>query len=968
MKTTMKKLTGTLLLAVLAAAPARSAEAPRLLADLNTRPVPPETVNAPRIQGFFELGNHLLFSTASYSSDDEGILWSTDGTPEGTEVVSSTICPTPCGGIQPLGKLGNVTLLAAGHSDGGYTVPQQLWRTDGTPSGTSPLTPRLTGISNAIFVQGPSPEGGLLYFVGCRPEDGCEIWRSDGTRAGTGVVKDLVPGRFSSYPRSLVSWAGRLYFLAEETDAEGLSGRFGLWSTDGTADGTRFLSDVQEPYEADSRVVSTPSHLFFSSGPGGEDLWVTDGTPEGARLLLDLEPPGCNAGYPHDCDIPDLSSLVALDDAVYFVTDDQAVGDLRTAQTWRSDGTESGTRPVAQFSPSLYPDLNSLRRLGNRWFFLVVSSSSAALWSAGEGLAHPEPLSGCAGGACPAVQALLPTAPDPGHLLFLGEDPGHGVELWITDGTGAGTRRLTDVCPGPCNGFSATSTDVDLGSFQGRTYLHAIPSTSTDPYPGDDLWVTDGTPEGTRRVAGYTPSLYFFHDRAYFGTSDSTSTALWTTDGTPSGTRQVIPVRRYEPGSVPQILATHAGALILAYDGTHQRLWRSNGTPEGMVPLAGFESAGFGYTSRLTPAGDLSFFDVVRLAPGRPDVYQTEIWRTNGTSRGTRRVGTLPQGSYTDLKTGWNGKLLFLVGGPGGCAFWSSDGTPAGTREILAMPPGARCPTAVRAFGSGFLFVTRVLRAEGLVPQVFLSDGTPEGTRQISNIRGFREPLFGAASAMTGGTAFFPILGRTAEDTEIWRTDGTPAGTRRAFKAVQPGDLYGFRGSLYFTAAVAQPYGQRGLWRVSAKGGTPLLLAFMSPYEYSSWTPSFPNDPHYTPVADRLFYVAEDEGGYELWVTNGTPQGTRRVLDIRPGPDGSFPAELTAAGDRIFFTANDGQHGRELWVSDGTPEGTRLVWDLNPSGFASNPTSLAVSGDRLFFAADDGHTGFEPWVLPLTPR
>ncbi len=76
---------------------------------------------------------------------------------------------------------------------------------------------------------------------------------------------------------------------------------------------------------------------------------------------------------------------------------------------------------------------------------------------------------------------------------------------------------------------------------------------------------------------------------------------------------------------------------------------------------------------------------------------------------------------------------------------------------------------------------------------------------------------------------------------------------------------------------------------------------------------------------------------------------------------------MAAAGNRIFFSADDGEHGQELWESDGTPGGTRMVWDLNPGGFSSNPSSLAVSGNYLFFSADDGETGVEPWALRLEP-
>jgi ELWxxDGT repeat protein len=91
-----------------------------------------------------------------------------------------------------------------------------------------------------------------------------------------------------------------------------------------------------------------------------------------------------------------------------------------------------------------------------------------------------------------------------------------------------------------------------------------------------------------------------------------------------------------------------------------------------------------------------------------------------------------------------------------------------------------------------------------------------------------------------------------------------------------------------------------------------------------------------TRLGDRLFFSATDgTSGRELWVSDGTESGTRRVRDIRSGPKGSLPLSLTRVGSRLFFTANDGTHGRELWVSDGTRAGTRMVRDLRPGATGS---------------------------------
>jgi len=69
-----------------------------------------------------------------------------------------------------------------------------------------------------------------------------------------------------------------------------------------------------------------------------------------------------------------------------------------------------------------------------------------------------------------------------------------------------------------------------------------------------------------------------------------------------------------------------------------------------------------------------------------------------------------------------------------------------------------------------------------------------------------------------------------------------------------------------------------------------------------------------TNVKGTLYFRnnASDGSGYELWISNGTELGTRLLKDIHPSGD-SYPDELTAVGNVLFFRADDGSHGVELW-------------------------------------------------------
>ncbi len=116
-----------------------------------------------------------------------------------------------------------------------------------------------------------------------------------------------------------------------------------------------------------------------------------------------------------------------------------------------------------------------------------------------------------------------------------------------------------------------------------------------------------------------------------------------------------------------------------------------------------------------------------------------------------------------------------------------------------------------------------------------------------------------------------------------------------------------------------------------------------------------------------MFFVGDDlEHGRELWSSDGTAAGTRMVLDLLPGAEGSVPSDLVVLEDRLLFAADDGVHGRELWVSDGTAAGTHPL-ELRPGVRGADPQGLRAIGSVVVFSADDGVHGLEPWVSDGTP-
>ena len=86
-------------------------------------------------------------------------------------------------------------------------------------------------------------------------------------------------------------------------------------------------------------------------------------------------------------------------------------------------------------------------------------------------------------------------------------------------------------------------------------------------------------------------------------------------------------------------------------------------------------------------------------------------------------------------------------------------------------------------------------------------------------------------------------------------------------------------------------------------------------------------------MASCFFTASDNTVGNELWVSDGTAEGTQLLVDINTlfsgsylYTVGSYASNFTEFNGQLFFTASDGTTGNELWVSDGTAEGDKPVF------------------------------------------
>lgn len=109
------------------------------------------------------------------------------------------------------------------------------------------------------------------------------------------------------------------------------------------------------------------------------------------------------------------------------------------------------------------------------------------------------------------------------------------------------------------------------------------------------------------------------------------------------------------------------------------------------------------------------------------------------------------------------------------------------------------------------------------------------------------------------------------------------------------------------------------------------------------------------------FAATDEEHGEELWVTDGTPEGTKMVADIVPGSGSSGPSWLCRLGNKVLFSAYTEDYGRELWVSDGTEEGTKMVAETYMLGDGNPQAIYQINETQAVFAAiDDESAEYDP--------
>lgn len=85
------------------------------------------------------------------------------------------------------------------------------------------------------------------------------------------------------------------------------------------------------------------------------------------------------------------------------------------------------------------------------------------------------------------------------------------------------------------------------------------------------------------------------------------------------------------------------------------------------------------------------------------------------------------------------------------------------------------------------------------------------------------------------------------------------------------------------------------------------------------------------------------------------------IKDIEVGSAGSIPQYMAVVGNNVFFRATTTENGDELWITDGTAEGTKMIKDIYPGNIGSNIFGItALNSTQCCFFAKDPDSELDP--------
>ena len=690
-------------------------------------------------------GDRLYFTASVITPASGAEVWTTDGTAAGTKI-SGEIRPGNAGS-QPerLFLVGSELYFLA--DDG--THGKELWCIR-TPGAQPQLTQDIEPGPGSWGTGGLTAFNGAGYFTADTQDANGGFYR-----ASAGAVERIGP------PASRTIAAGdRLYFFS------GNGAAIQLWMSDGSAGGTHEVAALNGPVNnelIDAIAIGTRVLFVDGSSSTGIRLWTSDGTAQGTQII-DLSSPPLSTAITY-------GTFAAGDGSIYFASFTTPPLGQGYESLWRSDGTAAGTVEILSHTDIALPSFGVKQEGGHLFIADNDATVGRELFVSDGTVGSLTLVKDIATGQTTGNAQVRPGIVVGDHYFFSAFD-GNMWTSWRTDGTPAGTV--------PFAGLNAAS---NMTAFGGQLLMTGIG-------PGEDvfrLWISDGTTAGTHKVSDtqvtgecsqtfpVVNGAIFFNGAILDAGGGLTGNQIFVSDGTATGTAQLIPTG--DPRQTLELCrwAIYGGELYFVGPGATNgptAIWKTDGTAAGTVIAIDLSADDISFIDRFTASNGVLYF------AGYTHAGTPHLWRSDGTTAGTLVLADLPSVSNVTAFGAFSLVLGDCGGGVLRCKLYKTDGTQAGTallsdNRLFSVPDLGFSQPIVN--GRAYYLGSNSQLNDSNVG-LYSTDGSgvvldisqPLPNQQIQPQIAFGNRLIGTAQH---GTVFNNYV--------LWSSDGTAAGTSR---------------------------------------------------------------------------------------------------------------------------------------------------------------------------------------------
>lgn len=452
--------------------------------------------------------------------------------------------------------------------------------------------------------------------------------------------------------------------------------------------------------------------LYFTAktDANGDELWFSDGTLAGTKMVKDINA-GSGSASPR--------FLVEMGGKVYFQADDGTNG----VELWVSDGTAAGTtmiKDVYAGSNSSAPEM--LTPLNGNLIFSASSAASDAdgqkwlyLYKSSDGSVTLIKSGVQASNTGDSNYKYIITNSTKGVAYFIGQTKGANDEVWVTDGTDAGTHVIKDICPEALGSssiqwiYNFNDEKVVWREKTPRGYANANGGDSTlyKSHLDQQIWVSDGTEAGTHMLKFVDKNVdatsgegtntqfawpYTYKNKLYFRTDDgSHGVELWVSDMSGDTSKTQL-FRDNNPGgwaSWPEDYAIFKGFLCFDSDAGGSS-WGAepsytDGTLGQINNIADLQPGNAGSWSSRLKVLQIDGKDSLLFGVGGQPNIGTELWVVKDFENGATGIDLGPGDSNPFNLTPMNNAMYFTSAATGLQSLFKFEYAPSATVKFKTV-------------------------------------------------------------------------------------------------------------------------------------------------------------------------------------------------------------------------------------------------------------------------------------------